>query len=58
MMLSMGIVMLIFTLTMGRVQITPEYYPAFLLSAKHAFGIFGFLCVAGIFASLARGKVR
>ena len=57
-MLSMGIVMLIFALYIGRVKITPEYYPAFLRSAKIAFFIFAFLCFGGIFASLARGKVR
>jgi MFS family permease len=57
-MLSMGIVMLIFALYIGRVEITPEYYPAFLRSVKIAFFIFAFLCFGGIFASLARGKVR
>lgn len=57
-MLSMGIVMLIFAVTMGRVAITPEYYPYFLKSMKAAFIIFSALCVVGIFASLARGKVR
>jgi EmrB/QacA subfamily drug resistance transporter len=58
MMLSMGIVMLIFTATMGRVQIVPEYFPLFLKSVNMAFRIFALLCVGGIFASLARGKVQ
>ena len=57
-MLSMGIVMLIFATCIGRVQITPEYYPLFLRSVRIAFIIFATLCFAGIFASLARGKVR
>jgi len=57
-MLSMGIVMLIIAVTMGRVAITPEYYPAFLKGMKASFIIFSALCVVGIFASLARGKVR
>jgi len=57
-MLSMGIVMLIFATYIGRVQITPEYYPLFLTSVKVAFIIFATLCFGGIFASLARGKVR
>jgi EmrB/QacA subfamily drug resistance transporter len=48
-MLSMGIVMLIFSLNVGRIQITPEYYPQFLASMRMAFIVF---------ASLARGKVR
>jgi EmrB/QacA subfamily drug resistance transporter len=57
-MLSMGIVMLIIAVTMGRVAITPEYYPEFLKGMKASFIIFSVLCFVGIFASLARGKVR
>ncbi len=57
-MLSMGIAMLIFAIYIGKVQITPQYYPLFLTSIKTAFIIFAVLCFAGIFASLARGKVR
>jgi len=58
MVLSMGIVMLMFTLYIGRVQITPAYYPLFQQSMKTCFIIFAALCFGGIFASLARGKVR
>jgi EmrB/QacA subfamily drug resistance transporter len=58
MVLSMGIAMLMFTLYIGRVQITPEYYPLFQQSMKTSFIIFAVLCFGGIFASLARGKVR
>jgi len=57
-MLSMGIAMLIFAIYIGKVQITPEYYPLFLRSAKVAFTIFAALCFGGIFASLVRGKMR
>jgi MFS family permease len=57
-MLSMGIAMLVFALYLGRAQITPEKYPAFLTSTKTAFIIFAVLCFGGIFASLSRGKVR
>ncbi|MCP8309138.1 MAG: MFS transporter [archaeon] len=57
-MLSMGIAMLIFAIYIGRVQITPEYYPLFLRSVEAAFIIFAILCFLGIFASLVRGKVR
>ena len=57
-MLSMGVVMLMFVLYMGRVQITPEYYGLFLTGMKVAFIIFAVLCFGGIFASLARGKVQ
>lgn len=57
-MFSMGIAMLIFALIMGRVPITPQHYGQFLASARVAFSIFTALCFAGIFMSLARGKVR
>jgi EmrB/QacA subfamily drug resistance transporter len=57
-MLSMGIATLLFALYLGRVEITPELYPSFLTSAKMAFAIFAVLCVGGIFASLARGRIR
>jgi EmrB/QacA subfamily drug resistance transporter len=58
MVLSMGVAMLLFALYMGRVQITPEYYSLFQESMKTSFIIFAILCFGGIFASLARGKVR
>jgi len=56
---SMGIAMLMFALyNIANVQITPEYYPLFQQSMKTSFIIFAVLCFGGIFASLARGKVR
>jgi EmrB/QacA subfamily drug resistance transporter len=58
MVLSMGIAMLIFSIYLGRVQITLEYYPEFVTSLKIAFTIFAALCFAGIFASLVKGKIR
>jgi MFS family permease len=58
MVLSMGITILIFSIYIGRVRITPEYYPLFLRCTKMAFTFFTVLCVGGTFASLARGKVR
>jgi len=57
-MFSQGIATLLFALYIGRVEITAPYYPLFLISVKTAFAIFAALCVAGIFASLARGKIR
>jgi EmrB/QacA subfamily drug resistance transporter len=57
-MLSMGIAMVIFALHIGSARITPENYAIFLTSLKTAFSIFAALCFGGIFASLARGKVR
>jgi EmrB/QacA subfamily drug resistance transporter len=58
MMFSMGIAMLLFSLYIGRVEITAEYYPLFMKSTRTAFTIFTALCSIGIFASLARGKTR
>jgi len=55
---SMGLAMLLFAIFIGRVQITPEYHPLFLKSVNLAFIIFTVLCFGGIFASLARGKLR
>jgi MFS family permease len=56
--LSMGIVTLIFSLFIGRAQITPLYYPMLIKSVRVAFIIFSGLCVGGIFFSLYRGQLR
>lgn len=50
--LSLGIVVIIFALYIGRVAIAPEYYPLLLISINLAFVIFSVLCFVGIFASL------
>lgn len=57
-MLSMGIVMAIVSVSVGRVQISPEHYPGFISSLKLIFALFAALCVGGIWASLARGRMR
>jgi EmrB/QacA subfamily drug resistance transporter len=57
-MLSMGLVMVVFSVIIGRVQITPEHYPLFLRSVRILFLLSAILCTAGIFASLTRGKVH
>ena len=57
-MFSMGLALLVIALFVGRVKITPEHHAAFLQGLRTAFLIFGCLCGAGVFASLARGKVR
>jgi MFS family permease len=57
-MLSMGITIVITTIFIGGATITPEYYPAFLTSAKVGFGVFTALCFCGVFISLSRGKIR
>ena len=58
MMFSMGMVMLIFTAYIGRTQMTASSYPFFMKGVKTAFMIFTALCLAGIFASLSRGRMR
>ncbi|MFH1169461.1 MAG: MFS transporter [Chloroflexota bacterium] len=57
-MFSMGVTLLLFAIYIGKVQITPEYYPQFLQSMRTAFIISVALCFAGIFASIARGRTR
>ena len=56
--LSLGISMILFSIYIGDVQITPEYYPAFLTSAKVGFIIFTALCFGGIFAQLTGRNTR
>jgi MFS family permease len=58
MVLSMGIIVLIFSIYIGKVQITSEYYSLFLRCARVAFTFLAVLCFFGIVASLARGDVR
>jgi hypothetical protein len=56
--LSMGIATLLFAVNLGRVQISPTHFPMFLKSVHVAFIIFAVMSFGGIFASLARGKLR
>jgi EmrB/QacA subfamily drug resistance transporter len=55
---SMGIALLIFSIYLGKVQITPDTYPVFLRCIKLAFAFSTVLCFGGVFASLARGNIR
>jgi EmrB/QacA subfamily drug resistance transporter len=57
-MLSMGIVTLIFSLLIGRIQITPAQHAAFVLSVRLALVCFFVLCLAGVFFSLSRGQLH
>ncbi|OPY84269.1 MAG: Multidrug resistance protein stp [Syntrophus sp. PtaU1.Bin208] len=57
-MFSMGIAMLIFALFIGTVQLSPLTYPLLLKSMKWTFVLLTLLCGLGIFASLARGRMR
>lgn len=58
MVFSTGIVLLSFSLYIGKVQITPESYPFFLRCMKLTFAFFGILCFGGVFASFASRNVR
>ncbi len=57
-MLSMGLSMMIFSIFIGRVEITAEYHSELLTSVHTAFTLFSVLCFIGVFASLGRGKLR
>jgi MFS family permease len=55
-MLSMGVAVMLLALLMGNVQILPEHFDAFLRCMRTAFPLFAVLCLAGVFASFARGR--
>ena len=55
---SMAITMVLFAMVIGHVEIVPENYPQFIRCVNLSFSIFAFLCIAGIFFSLSRGKLR
>jgi EmrB/QacA subfamily drug resistance transporter len=57
-MLSMGLAMLVMSVTMGAGAITPARHGGLVLATRLTFGLFAALCVAGVFASAARGNVR
>jgi len=57
-MLSMGIATLIFSLLIGKAQLTPESYPLFLRSVQVAFVVFSALCGVGVLFSIARGRLH
>jgi len=56
--LSLGISMSLIGVFVGRIAMTPENASALVTTVRVAFLIFGALCFAGVFASLARGKLR
>ncbi len=57
-MLSLGISLLIISIYVGQVRISPDNFPQFLKSIRTAFAFFAGICFIGILASLARGKVQ
>jgi len=57
-MMSMGIVIVIFTIYIGGRQITVANQNEFLQSTHVAFILFSVLCLIGVFASYSRGKIH
>ena len=57
-MLSMGIAMMLLSLYIGQEAIEPSTYPGLFTAMRSGFIIFSVLCIAGIFASLARNKKK
>jgi EmrB/QacA subfamily drug resistance transporter len=57
-MFSMGIALLIISIYIGKSKITLENHSALLSGIGTAFILFTSLCFAGIFASMARGRIR
>jgi EmrB/QacA subfamily drug resistance transporter len=55
-MLSMGAASLVLALFVGRQAVGPERAPEFVAGMRTAFALYALLCVAGVFASLARGR--
>lgn len=62
--MSLGIVTLMFAIYIGSTEfvsgaaLTAAAQPLFLKSLRVSFVIFTLLCFAGVFASMARGKMR
>jgi EmrB/QacA subfamily drug resistance transporter len=56
--LSMGIATMLFSVYIGQVEITSAVSTQFVTAMRLGFLIFAILCTVGIFASLARGKLR
>jgi hypothetical protein len=57
-MLSMAAAGMILALFIGKAQVTAANRAAFLGGFRAAFLLFAGLCLAGIFASLARGRLH
>ena len=55
---SIAIAMMIFSLIIGRVPVTPEVYPRFMASVTAIFCVLLILCIIGVAASYARGSIR
>ncbi|MFH0967973.1 MAG: MFS transporter, partial [Methanobacteriota archaeon] len=56
--ISLAITMMVFSVIIGTVQITPDVYDQLLSSTLVIFGIFTVLSILGIYTSYTRGPVR
>jgi MFS family permease len=57
-MVSMGLAAAVLGSFVGRAAVTPSLYPRFIDAMHAAFALFAALCTVGVFASLARGRIR
>ncbi len=57
MVISLAIIAFLFSLIIGKVEITPQYYEAFLRSYKFSLSVFSILCVIGVFISISHLKI-
>jgi len=57
-MVSLAIAMMVFSLVIGNVQISPDVYPQLQESVNLSFSVFFVLGLSGIWASFARGRTR
>ncbi len=57
-MASMAIVLVVFSVFIGKEPISPDRYPLFLQAVRMCFALFAVLCLAGIFFSFFRGSLR
>ena len=57
-MASMAVVSMVFVLTLGAVQITPDIYPELGGAIRLSFSVAAVMCVIGIYFSYSRGKVH
>lgn len=56
--MSMALVTLLLSLSMGRNPLGPDNYSLFLKGSRTSYLILGVLCITGIFASLGRGRIH
>jgi MFS family permease len=55
---SIALTTLVFSLVIGSGKLTPDSYKLFIPAARTCFFIFAPLCLTGILASLARGRLK